>query len=113
MASPFTLPALMLGCEVMTLSKRMATCPDMMSGMKSILFQIASPVGTFGARNVAMQNGVGIPSLVVSQAELRELQPQANWDDVAFAAYEPDSGYVDAIPATQGMARAARAAGGG
>lgn len=62
-------------------------------------------------RNVAMQNGVGIPSLVVSQAELRELQPQANWDDVAFAAYEPDSGYVDAIPATQGMARAARAAG--
>ncbi|MFT4037806.1 MAG: FAD-binding oxidoreductase [Thermomicrobiales bacterium] len=62
-------------------------------------------------RNVAMQNEVGIPSQLVSQAELRELQPQANWDDVAFAAYEPDSGYVDAIPATQGMARAAREAG--
>ena len=62
-------------------------------------------------RNVEMQNEVGIPSRVVSRAELEELQPQANWDDVTFAAYEPDSGYVDAIPATQGMARAARAAG--
>ncbi len=62
-------------------------------------------------RNVSMQNEVGIPSRVVSRAELQELQPQANWDDVTFAAYEPDSGYVDAIPATQGMARAARDAG--
>ena len=62
-------------------------------------------------RNVAMQNAVGIPSQVVSQSELRALQPQANWDDVTFAAYEPDSGYVDAIPATQAMARAAREAG--
>jgi glycine/D-amino acid oxidase-like deaminating enzyme len=62
-------------------------------------------------RNVALQNEVGIPSRMVSQAELRELQPQADWDDVTFAAYEPDSGYVDAIPATQGMARAARTAG--
>ena len=62
-------------------------------------------------RNVAMQNEVGIPSRVVSREELHDLQPQANWEDVAFAAYEPDSGYVDAIPATQGMARAARDAG--
>ena len=62
-------------------------------------------------RNIAMQNEVGIPSRLVSQAELRALQPQADWDDVAYAAYEPESGYVDAIPATQGMARAARAAG--
>jgi glycine/D-amino acid oxidase-like deaminating enzyme len=62
-------------------------------------------------RNVAMQNKVGIPSRVVSRAELQALQPQANWDDLSFAAYEPDSGYVDAIPATHGMARAARAAG--
>jgi sarcosine oxidase subunit beta len=61
-------------------------------------------------RNVAMQNEVGIPSRVVSQVELQELQPQANWDDVTVAAYEPDSGYVDSIPATQGMARAARSA---
>jgi sarcosine oxidase subunit beta len=62
-------------------------------------------------RNVAMQNALGIPSRVVSRAELRELQPQANWDDVTHAAFEPDSGYVDAIAATQGMARVAQSAG--
>ncbi|MCA9876348.1 MAG: FAD-binding oxidoreductase [Thermomicrobiales bacterium] len=62
-------------------------------------------------RNVALQNSIGVPSRVVTQAELRELQPLACWDDVTHAAYEPDSGYVDAIPATQGLAQAARAAG--
>jgi sarcosine oxidase subunit beta len=62
-------------------------------------------------RNVALQNALGIPSQVVTQEDLRELQPQANWDDVSHAAYEPDSGYVDAIAATRGMARAAQTAG--
>ena len=62
-------------------------------------------------RNVMLQNDVGIPSQVVSRAELLDLQPFARWDDVAFAAYEPDSGYVDAVAATQGMARAAIDAG--
>lgn len=62
-------------------------------------------------RNVAMQNAIGIPSRVVSREELRDLQPFAQWDDVPCAAFEPDSGYVDAIAATRGMARAAREAG--
>lgn len=62
-------------------------------------------------RNVALQNSIGIPSRVVTRQELRELQPQAEWDDVTHAAYELDSGYVDAIAATRGMAEAARAAG--
>lgn len=62
-------------------------------------------------RNVALQNAVGIPSQVVTRAELETLQPQARWDDVSHAAYEPDSGYVDAIAATRGMAHAAREAG--
>ncbi len=62
-------------------------------------------------RNVAMQNALGVPSRVVSQEELQFLQPQARWDDVTHAAYEPDSGYVDAIAATRGMARAAADAG--
>lgn len=61
--------------------------------------------------NVAMQNRLGIPSQVVTPDELRELQPFAVWDDVRLAAYEPDSGYVDAVAATRGMARAAVAAG--
>ena len=47
----------------------------------------------------------------MTRAELQDLQPQADWDDVTHAAYEPDSGYVDAIAATRGMARAALAAG--
>ena len=62
-------------------------------------------------RNVARQNALGIPSRVVTREELQELQPCANWDDVTHAAYEPDSGYVDAVAATRGMARAAREAG--
>lgn len=62
-------------------------------------------------RNVAMQNEVGIPSRVVTAAELAELQPFAVWDDVEVAAWEPDSGYVDAVAATRGMALAARRAG--
>ena len=62
-------------------------------------------------RNVALQNSLGIPSRVVTREELRVLQPCATWDDVSHAAYEPDSGYVDAIAATRGMARAAQDAG--
>jgi sarcosine oxidase, subunit beta len=62
-------------------------------------------------RNVALQIALGIPSRVVAQAELRELQPHACWDDVSHAAFEPDSGFVDAIAATRGMAIAARDAG--
>ncbi|MFN8591857.1 MAG: FAD-dependent oxidoreductase [Thermomicrobiales bacterium] len=62
-------------------------------------------------RNVALQNEIGIPSRVVTRRELQELQPQAVWDDISHGAYEPDSGYVDAIAATRSMAAAARAAG--
>jgi hypothetical protein len=56
-------------------------------------------------RNEALQNSLGIPARVVNLAELRELQPQAIWDDVSHAAYESDSGYVDAIATTRGMER--------
>jgi sarcosine oxidase subunit beta len=58
-------------------------------------------------RNVAMQNSLGIDSRVVTAAELKELQPFARVDDIAAAAYEPTSGYVDAIAATRSMAAAA------
>ncbi|MGI9252389.1 MAG: NAD(P)/FAD-dependent oxidoreductase [Thermomicrobiales bacterium] len=58
-------------------------------------------------RNVALQNAVGIPSRVVTPEELHELQPFADWSDVRVAAYEHNSGYVDSVTATRGMARAA------
>ena len=58
-------------------------------------------------RNVAMQNRVGIQSEVVTAERLRELQPFTRVDDIAVAAYEHDSGYVDAVAATRTLAEAA------
>ena len=62
-------------------------------------------------RNVAMQNGVGIASEAITPDRLRDLQPFVRVDDLAAAAYEPTSGYADAVAATRGMARAAARAG--
>jgi sarcosine oxidase subunit beta len=62
-------------------------------------------------QNVAMQRSLGIDARVISAAELVELQPYARADDIAAAAYESNSGYVDAIAATRSMARAAARAG--
>ncbi len=62
-------------------------------------------------RNVAMQNAVGIRSRVITPSELHDLQPFARVDDLVAAAYEPDSGYVDAVAACRTMATAAIRAG--
>ncbi len=58
-------------------------------------------------RNVAMQQQIGIKTTLLTADQLRDLQPFADFDDLAVAAYEAESGVVDAIAATQGMARAA------
>jgi sarcosine oxidase subunit beta len=58
-------------------------------------------------RNIAMQQRVGIKTDLVTADRLRELQPFGNFDDLSVAAYEAESGVVDAIAATQSMARAA------
>ncbi len=58
-------------------------------------------------RVIAMQNRVGIKSEVVTADQLFELQPFTNVDDIAVAAYERESGYVDSLAATRGMAEAA------
>lgn len=57
--------------------------------------------------NVALQNGVGIAAEVVTADDLRRLQPFGRFDDLVIAAYEPRSGYVDAVAATRGMMDAA------
>jgi sarcosine oxidase subunit beta len=62
-------------------------------------------------KNVALQNRLGIDSRVVTAAELKELQPFANVDDIVIAAYEPVTGYVDSIAACRSMAAAAVRAG--
>ncbi|MDP9375211.1 MAG: FAD-binding oxidoreductase, partial [Chloroflexota bacterium] len=58
--------------------------------------------------NVALQREIGIRAEVLAPEELRRLQPFARFDDIAAAAYEAESGYVDAIAATRAMMGAAQ-----
>ena len=63
--------------------------------------------------NVAMLREVGVDTSVIEPAELRSLEPAINVDDVALAAYEPQSGYADPVAATRSMAEAAAGHGAG
>lgn len=45
--------------------------------------------------NVDMQQKCGVDARVVTRAELREIEPGWNFDDITAAAYEPHSGYGD------------------
>jgi sarcosine oxidase subunit beta len=58
-------------------------------------------------RNVAMLQGIGVPTRAITAAELRELQPYAHVDDVGAAAYEPESGYADPAETVEGFRRRA------
>lgn len=57
--------------------------------------------------NVAMQRRVGIKAEVVTAAQLQELQPFDRVDDLICAAYESESGTVDAIATTRSLIAAA------
>jgi len=58
-------------------------------------------------RNVEIQGKLGVNVSLISQKELRELEPDWVVDDVELAAYEPDSGYGDgAAVANDFLARA-------
>ncbi|HTJ08778.1 MAG TPA: FAD-binding oxidoreductase [Candidatus Binataceae bacterium] len=57
--------------------------------------------------NITMMRAVGIDTSVVEPAELQSLEPAINVDDVALAAYEPQSGYADPVATTRSMAEAA------
>jgi sarcosine oxidase, subunit beta len=63
--------------------------------------------------NIAMLRAVGVDTSVIEPAELRSLEPAINVDDVALAAYEPQSGYADPVAATRSMAEAAARHGAG
>src|SRR5262245_51185994 len=56
-------------------------------------------------KNVAMLQGIGINTRAITPAELEELQPFANVDDVGAAAYEPDSGYANPAETVEGFRR--------
>ena len=58
--------------------------------------------------NVAMLQHIGVNTDVVTAAELREREPNAFVDDVALAAFEPQSGYADPVATTESLAAAAK-----
>lgn len=62
-------------------------------------------------QNIAMQNRLGIDARLIDANELQQLQPHTYVGDLGYVAYEPDSGYVDSVQATQSMIEAARQAG--
>ena len=68
---------------------------------------VAPPYADNLRRNVAMLRGIGINTTAITAAELRELQPFTNVEDIGAAAYEPDSGYADPAETVEGFRRRA------
>ena len=62
-------------------------------------------------RNVEAMREVGIETWVVTPAEVHELEPLLNVDDLSAAAFEPEAGYADPNATMYGLAEAAMAAG--
>jgi sarcosine oxidase subunit beta len=58
-------------------------------------------------RNVEMLKGLGVNTSALTGAELKELQPFANAEDIGAAAYEPDSGYANPAETVEGFRRRA------
>lgn len=63
-------------------------------------------------KNVEMLRRIGVNTIAISAAELRELQPFANVDDIGAAAYEPDSGYASPADVVEGFRRRTQELGG-
>ncbi|MEK7370459.1 MAG: FAD-dependent oxidoreductase, partial [candidate division NC10 bacterium] len=61
--------------------------------------------------NVVRHQRIGIPSLVVSAADVRRLAPSFATEDFELAAYEPESGYADPSGTAAAFLQAARARG--
>ena len=58
--------------------------------------------------NLALQQGLGVPSRWVEPAEIRELNPHVAMDDVRGGTFCPEDGWCDPSAATMGYAQAAR-----
>src|SRR5262249_9931064 len=68
---------------------------------------VAPPFAENLRRNVEMLRGIGVNTTAITAAELKELQPFANVEDIGAAAYEPDSGYADPAETVEGFRRRA------
>ena len=62
-------------------------------------------------RNVALQNEYGVPSRILTAAEVRALCPLLEGDDILAGAFSPDDGHATPEAVVQGYACAARAHG--
>jgi sarcosine oxidase subunit beta len=62
-------------------------------------------------QNVARLQGIGINTRLISGADLRELDAATDTQDIAVAAYEPDSGYADGYATANAFMAAARRGG--
>ena len=58
--------------------------------------------------NVRRARGLGVKVDLLTSGELKALLPAINADDLAVAAYEPESGYADAASTTNALAASAR-----
>ncbi len=58
--------------------------------------------------NVEMQKKLGIPTEVISGADVKKIAPSFFTDDISFAAYEPESGYADATLTANSFLSAAK-----
>ena len=56
-------------------------------------------------KNVEMLRRIGVNTVAMTPAQLRDLQPFANVDDIGAAAWEPESGYADPATTVDGFAR--------
>lgn len=61
--------------------------------------------------NVAMQRDLGVNTRIITAGELKEIEPDWYVEDIAGAAYEPDSGYGDGAGVANGFLDAARGMG--
>jgi sarcosine oxidase, subunit beta len=58
--------------------------------------------------NVAMLQGIGVNTDIISPDDLRAIDPGVQTGDITSAAWEPDSGYADPAATAYGFAEAAR-----
>jgi sarcosine oxidase subunit beta len=58
--------------------------------------------------NVEMQKKIGIPTEVITGADVKRISPSFITDDIEIAAYEPESGYADATLTTNSFLTIAR-----
>ncbi len=74
--------------------------------------QLVAPEDEAALRaNVAMQQEVGVPVVLIDSADVRRLAPAFATDDIRQAAYEPESGYAMPSDTAAAFINAARAKG--